>query len=740
MSSKLLPLLLILLVVLPYHPLITGKAIPIPDDGFVSDLADGEFPPRVEAARLVINGESPFWIPGIYTGAPGAVDPFTLAFFTWLPPAMALGWMITSLLAVAALGTYLLTRQLGCSRTGSFFAGFAFSWSGFMVCQLRHLSILGIVAFFPLALFCLEKAAEYGAGSRHRASWLMWFSLIFAVQVFAGFPQTAYICALVYAVLVAARSLWLFQSGRDLPALQKISPAPALITGFILALVIGAIAGMPGILPLWELGTLSYRSGGGTFEWATQHNYWGFDFFTFFIPYINGDVSNGTYTGPNVFWEDYAYTGIITIILAIITSVTARRRFEVLFWALTVVVSYLIVLGNITPVYRVAFKLVPLFSMFRLPTRWLFVVDLGLAVLAGLGLTYLQRSIAERREQNRRELISASAAVLLAAATVIDLVYHNARQNPFADADRWLADPGTAAIIKDSGEDGRVFSPGTSKAHMRVFEASGGWSGDLSRYYNLREILQPNSNLLHGVDALGGYSGISLRWTADLIGDHNNRGFLWQLYKLTAFEFDPLPAFYDWLEALSVRWLILPVPASSDRLQHMGSFPKAELYRLPGTLPRARVVNRARIVSSIDDVWTLVATEELDIRREVLLHDPELAPLAASLENNQTDDPPGEASMVSDRSGEIVVHASAPKSAILLLADTFYPGWEATLDGRPVEIMRANIAHRAVALPAGSHEVIFRFRPRSIFISYTLSGLGILILAAGFLTLRPWKR
>ena len=76
---------------------------------------------------------------------------------------------------------------------------------------------------------------------------------------------------------------------------------------------------------------------------------------------------------------------------------------------------------------------------------------------------------------------------------------------------------------------------------------------------------------------------------------------------------------------------------------------------------------------------------------------------------------------------------AAPACAgVLVLSDNWYPGWQATLDGRPIEVLRADAAIRAVAIPAGSHRVEMRYRPSSLFWTATLSlvTLGVVLTAA----------
>jgi len=73
-----------------------------------------------------------------------------------------------------------------------------------------------------------------------------------------------------------------------------------------------------------------------------------------------------------------------------------------------------------------------------------------------------------------------------------------------------------------------------------------------------------------------------------------------------------------------------------------------------------------------------------------------------------------------------VVDVTAETDALLVLADTYYPGWSATVDGRATEILRANYAFRAIEVPAGRHEVALVYRPSHWRTGLLLSLAGLL--------------
>ena len=73
----------------------------------------------------------------------------------------------------------------------------------------------------------------------------------------------------------------------------------------------------------------------------------------------------------------------------------------------------------------------------------------------------------------------------------------------------------------------------------------------------------------------------------------------------------------------------------------------------------------------------------------------------------------------------VVLRVHAPRRGFLVLADQWFPGWRATVDGTSVPIVRANYVFRLVEVPAGDSVVDFRYRPRSVALGALVSALSI---------------
>jgi uncharacterized membrane protein YfhO len=95
-------------------------------------------------------------------------------------------------------------------------------------------------------------------------------------------------------------------------------------------------------------------------------------------------------------------------------------------------------------------------------------------------------------------------------------------------------------------------------------------------------------------------------------------------------------------------------------------------------------------------------------------------------------DPTASARLSYLSAGAMEVQIQSKSPAFLVTSDPYYPGWQATVDGLPVPVHRANYAIRGVFVPAGDHTVRFQFKPRSFYLGVAgsvVSLLGLILIA-----------
>ncbi|MGE5603276.1 MAG: YfhO family protein, partial [Nitrososphaerales archaeon] len=174
-------------------------------------------------------------------------------------------------------------------------------------------------------------------------------------------------------------------------------------------------------------------------------------------------------------------------------------------------------------------------------------------------------------------------------------------------------------------------------------------------------------------------------------------------------------------------------PQGDFRRIHSGD---VKIYERLGALGRAWLVHGVLPVADAEAAQAAIAEPAFAPRAEATVEGQVMAAAPASAAG------PGEGVTMASYTGEqqsYRVQAKAP--GLLVVADAWYPGWRATVDGQPAEILRANLLYRAVALQPGEHEVVFEYEPRSwrAGVIVSLAALLALIvtgLAAGFIRWR----
>ena len=89
----------------------------------------------------------------------------------------------------------------------------------------------------------------------------------------------------------------------------------------------------------------------------------------------------------------------------------------------------------------------------------------------------------------------------------------------------------------------------------------------------------------------------------------------------------------------------------------------------------------------------------------------------------------GHVEITSEVPGEVHLRVEQPAAQYLSIAQAFYPGWRATIDGREAPLVRANGVFTALDVPAGIHEIMLEYRPRSLQLGMWLALAGLALLA-----------
>jgi hypothetical protein len=167
-------------------------------------------------------------------------------------------------------------------------------------------------------------------------------------------------------------------------------------------------------------------------------------------------------------------------------------------------------------------------------------------------------------------------------------------------------------------------------------------------------------------------------------------------------------------------------------------------YANHAAFPRAFYVPAARVVDSEQEAFSAMTQSPFDPAHEaVLIPDESSGPVSppsspSSSDNQRSSDGPLAGTIASVSPTETVVNVTAPRDGYLVLTDSYYPGWHASVDGAEQPIVRADLLFRAVAVPSGTHTVRFWFDPMSVRRGLAITLLGV--LTALGLVLSAWLR
>jgi len=152
-----------------------------------------------------------------------------------------------------------------------------------------------------------------------------------------------------------------------------------------------------------------------------------------------------------------------------------------------------------------------------------------------------------------------------------------------------------------------------------------------------------------------------------------------------------------------------------------------KIYENRDVLPRTFVVHQLEVVPTEAQAIARLKDPQFDLRRRVV----QVAEGQPRVEQRGQPSPQDSARIVAYAPERVEIEVQLASPGWLVLTDSIYPGWQATVDGRPAELLPANILFRAVPVPAGSHTVLFEFKPASFWWGAIISGVALALTGAG---------
>ncbi len=714
------------------------------------------------ARKLAATGHVPLWDDRGFGGRPLVGNPQAGLFYppTWLAwwtgAPSALGWITVGHLAFGAMGVSRLGWTLGIGGWGRLVASGCFLASPYVLAQVfeGHYPHVWSACWFPWAF---DAAARLRRRDRAAVP-----SLAFALAAtfLIGHPQEGYYLTIALGAWAAYDGVVAIVAGRWREAARLWGS-----WGLALALAIG-LAGIElvpdALAQAWGLrGTRLPMRQAGRYHLYPANALQALD------PWALGGPSD--YFGHENYWESLTSIGLIPLLLVVVARSWSGGRREVRGWLALALGGLLFASGPKLGLFALAYDVIPGMDRFRVPGRALFLASLAGAMLAGLGVEALRSGASDDRawaRLARRVAICAALLVLVAAI--------GGRPEPgegrITELDRLRAGLGRLArdptFLGMLGGSTLLLSVGWARrGDRRAVAAALGLLGlvELGLYGNRLMVTSPaarwlgpdpigevlRSSRAHGgdapriraVDALyddlrAGGAGVSKTNVNDSFQVQHAADLYQSLYRL--FDDDLATRGGPMDEAagahrLTTRRAVLDRMAVShlvaDRLDPASPWPliasgdwKGSPYAVhlnPTALPRAYVVPRAEPVGPPSTI--LPRLLEVDPRAAVLM---DRDPLGPDASGRQPFTPAEWASTDPDR---ILIRVETDAPGLLVLAETWMPGWLAEVDGQPEAVLRGNHAQRVVPIRRpGRHEIALSYHPPGLLPGIALTSLSLL--------------
>jgi uncharacterized membrane protein YfhO len=467
------------------------------------------------------------------------------------------------------------------------------------------------------------------------------------------------------------------------------------------------------LLPTLELINNSSRREGLDIFSSTSFPYPLKHLLSFINPFILGNPKYGSYPpfsiNWGIFWENTSYIGLLPIVFFVIALINKKTRRQLFFWIVLLLISFFLMLGKNSPLYFV--YSFPLFSIFRVPSRFLLIFTFSIIIISTFGLEVIEKFLVQRLSKNFLKLANFIIATIIAGNVfIVWKDYH-----PIGKVSEWLSPPENSIYLKEVDSKRIITLPIVTKSWNEVF-LTHGWQNPQT-YKGFREDLNANINMLFGIPSLTLYGAfLSSRQALVEQLSHNftqNEDGSLNVGTISA----------KLNDIFSVDHIISSYKINNERfeLEKVQKEPTVTfyIYKNPESLPRIRFVTNVVNVQTVQDIENNLENTSYDIANSVMLENGE---------SKKGQNPKYSIHLEKETNTNIVIKATVNTDGYLILADTYYPGWKAYVDGKEKSILVANLGQRALNLEPGEHTIVFNYNPDSLRIGLLISNITALVI------------
>jgi hypothetical protein len=696
-------------------------------------------------------GELPVWNPYSNCGQPFLAQWGTMTLYPGaliyllLPLPWSLSLFCFAHLWLAGFGMYRLAKHWTNSNFAGAVAGTAFVFNGITFASFVWPNYLVTLGWMPFVLLLAERAWREGG------RWIIGTSLIATLQMLSGAPEV-----IVFTWLIIG-SLWVCDAMRapvsSLPFFRRMI-AVVLLTSGLMAIQ---------LLPFFELLHVSHRDVGfGTGRWQLPLWGWG----NFLVPLYNSfETTSGQYYQYSQGFLSSVYIGGFAVALALVAVLRwPDPRIRVL--TALAVLSVFFAFGDQTAVFKIARKALPFLGVARFPVKFLFLVNFVIPLLAGCGVAAVLRG-------QRTGPITFAGVVVIAAIVLIAWAGYGERFMDYSGwpenfrgnmhftwhtpaAGRWVTDgiSNTVARIaflifsltcaslalrpraRSTGlaffalalvvADARLHTPEQNPTLPARLFTEHFWAGEekpepgkaralitpdaeefltfvsstnAQRVWELKRRAEwSNLNLLDRIPKVNGSATLQTR---------EQRLVEQTLYTMT----NRLPA--GLLDFLGVTWLT--GPGGTSWTPRSNSMPLLSAGQQPLFLEQTQAL-------------ATLTNSAFEPRSYVVL------PPASRSVIPQTNRSSVQLSNIIVRASLLKADVRATEPTLVIVAQSSYPAWRATVDGATAPLLQANLAFQAVPVSAGNHQLQLLYSDQWLKIGAGISAVSLAIgIAAAFL-------